>query len=227
MAEMRMKAPTAPESRWTIVAAGTLPEELVERAVDATTVLDEIMSVPDQAIPRWLLDQARCVAVIPNVKKKGIIFGGSSGSGLVSCRKEGQWSRPSFVSFDGGSSGLHLGAESTDFVLVFTDQEAADRLLGDKFTLGEDASVSAGPVGETAEASTDATPPTGIYAYSRRRSLLEGASVLGASLETDEDANGDVYGRDIGPQELLFNDSGNLPEELATFVRTLAAMAAG
>ena len=209
------------------MAAGTMPDKLAERAVDATTVIDEIISAPDQAIPSSLLDQAGCVAVIPNAKKVGLIFGARYGRGLVSCRTEGGWSRPSFVSISGGDFGFQIGAQSTDFVLIFADQAASDRLLGDKFTLGADASVSAGPVGKTAEAGTDATLQTEIYAYSRSRGLFAGVSLEGANLATDEDANEDVYGRDIGPQQLLFNDTGSLPEELARFLRTLAAMAAG
>ena len=215
---------TAPESRWTIVAAGALPDNLAECAADATTVLDEIVSTPDQAIPSSLMDEAHCVAVIPNVKKVGFIFGARYGRGLVSCRTEGGWSRPSFVSITGGDFGFQIGAQSTDFVLIFATQEAADRLLGDKFTLGADASVSAGPAERTAEAGTEATLPTEVYAYSRSRGLFAGASLEGASLVTDEDANEDVYGGDTGPQELLFNDSGRLPAELVTFLQTLAAL---
>jgi len=213
-----------PESRWTVVEAGTLPDKLVKRTVAATTVLDEIMSGPDQGIPSSLLDEAQCVAVIPSVKKVGFIFGARYGRGLVSCRTAGGWSRPSFVSITEGSFGFQIGARSSDFVLVFANQTAAARLLGDKFTLGADASVSAGPVGSTTETSADATPQTEIYAYSSSRGLFAGASLEGASLATDEDANEDVYGGDTGPQELLFNDRGRLPTELLTFVQALAAL---
>ena len=224
-AEVAAAETNAPESRWTIVAAGTLPDKLVERTVDATTVLDEIMGAPDEGIPSSLLDEAQCVAVIPNVKKVGFIFGARYGRGLVSCRTEGGWSRPSFVSITGGSFGFQIGAQSTDFVLIFATQTAADRLLGDKFTLGADASVSAGPSARTAEAGTDATLQTEIYAYSRSRGLFAGASLEGASLATDEDANKDVYGADTGPEELLLGRGGALPEELAVFMRILERFA--
>ena len=226
-AEVAAAESTAPESRWTVVAEGMVPDKLVERALDATSVLDEIMSAPDQGILSSLLDEAGCVAVIPNVKKVGFIFGARYGRGLVSCRTEGGWSRPSFVSITGGSFGFQIGAQSTDFVLVFANQEAADRLLGDKFTLGADASVSVGPVGRTAEAGTDATLRAEIYAYSRSRGLFAGVSLEGANLATDLEANEDAYGEPLGPEELLLNDSGRLPAALATFVQTLAAMAAG
>ncbi len=226
-AEVAAADNTALEGRWTVVAEGTVPDKLVERALDATSVLDEIMSAPDQGIQSSLLGQAGCVAVIPNVKKVGFIFGVRYGRGLVSCRTERGWSRPSFVSITGGSFGFQIGAQSTDFVLVFANRPAADRLLGDKFTLGADASVSAGPVGKTAEAGTDVTLRTEIYAYSRSRGLFAGVSLEGASLATDLEANEDAYGEPLGPEELLLNDSGRLPAELATFVQTLAALAAG
>ena len=217
----------APESRWTIVAEGTVPGKLVERALEATSVLGEIMSAPDQGIPSSLLARAVCVAVIPNVKKVGFIFGARYGRGLVSCRTEGGWSRPSFVSLTGGSFGFQIGAQSTDFILVFINPEAADRLLRNQFTLGADASVSAGPVGRTAEVGTDATLRTEIYAYSRSRGLFAGISLEGAKLGTDLEANENAYGEPLGPEELLFNDSGTLPAELATFVQALATMDAG
>ena len=173
-AEVSPSETNVPESRWTVVAEGTVPDKLVERALEATTVLGEIMSAPDQGIPGSLLARAGCVAVIPNVRKVGFIFGGRYGRGLVSCRTEGGWSRPSFVSLTGGSFGFQIGVQSTDLVLVFVNREAAERLLGNQFTLGADASVSAGPVGRTAEAGTDVTLRTEIYAYSRSRGAFAG-----------------------------------------------------
>ena len=226
-AEVSPPEANVPESRWTVVAEGTVPDKLVERALEATTVLGEIMSAPDQGIPGSLLARAGCVAVIPNVKKVGFIFGGRYGRGLVSCRTEGGWSRPSFVSLTGGSFGFQIGAQSTDLVLVFVNREAAKRLLGNQFTLGADASVSAGPVGRTAEVGTDVTLRTEIYSYSRSRGAFAGVSLEGAKLGTDLEANEDAYGEPLGPEDLLFNDSGRLPAELATFVQALAAMAAG
>jgi len=223
-AETSRSETNVPESGWTVVAEGTVPDKLAERALEAATVLDEIMSVPDQGIPSSLLARAECVAVIPNVRKVGLIFGSKYGRGLVSCRTAGGWSRPSFVSIGGGSFGV--GTQSTDVVLVFANQEAAARLLEDEFTLGADASVSAGPVGTT-EADTDATPATEIYSYSRGGDLFEGVALDDADLEADVEANESAYGEPLGPEELLFNDGGELPAELATFVQALAAMAAG
>ena len=205
--------------------AGQVPDKFAERSRDAAAVLEELMNTPDQSIPNSLLADAECVAVIPGVKKVGFGFGGRYGRGLVSCRTEGGWSRPSFVSLAGGSFGLQIGAQSTDFVLVFSNERAARRLLEHRFTIGGDASVSAGPVGRTAEAGTDVKLQTEIYSYSRSRGLFAGVSLEGASLASDENANEDVYGRGVGPEELLFGRSAELPAELAGFVRNLERVA--
>ncbi len=196
-------------------------EKLGERAADAAAVLDEIMGTPEATIPESLLEDSRCVAVIPRVVKVGFIFGGRHGRGLLSCRVSGGWSRPSYIAITGGSFGLQIGAQATDFVLVFANERAARALTTNKITLGGDASVSAGPVGRTAEAATDVTLRTEIYAYSRSRGLFAGLSLEGASLRVDEDANEVAYKRAIDADELLFNSSGPVPNEVAPFLRAL------
>ncbi len=213
------------QAGWTLTAEGDVPDKFAERARNAAVVLEEVMNTPEQSIPNSLLAEAQCVAVIPGVKKIGFGLGGRYGRGLVSCRSGGGWSRPSFVSLAGGSFGLQIGAQSTDFVLIFANERAAERLLERKFTMGGGASVSAGPVGRTAEVGTDVKLQTEIYSYSRSRGLFAGVSLEGASLATDENANEDVYGRGIGPEELLFGRGGALPAELAVFVRNLERFA--
>ena len=196
-------------------------EKLGERAVDAAAVLDEIMGTSEATIPESLLEDARCVAVIPRVVKVGFIFGGRHGRGLLSCRVSGGWSRPSYIAITGGSFGLQIGAQATDFVLVFTNERAARALTTNKITLGGDASVSAGPVGRTAEASTDVSFRTEIYSYSRSRGLFAGISLEGASLRVDEDANKAAYRGAIAAEDLLFDSGGDVPNEVAPFLRAL------
>lgn len=195
-------------------------DKYADRAEEAGIVLDEVMGTPEASIPEWLLNEAHCLAVIPNVVKVGFVFGGRHGRGLVSCRVNGKWSRPSFVRITGGSFGLQIGAQATDFILVFANRKAAERLTEDKFTLGGDASIAAGPVGRTASAGTDIKLQTEIYSYSRSRGLFAGISLEGASLGTDEDANWDVYGGRVEPEDLLFN-SGDIPQDVARFVEAL------
>jgi len=196
-------------------------EKLGERADDAAAVLDEIMSTPEATIPASLMGDARCIAVIPSVVKVGFIFGGRHGRGLLSCRLASGWSRPSYILITGGSFGLQIGAQATDFVLVFTNERAAKALVTRKITLGGDASVSAGPVGRTAEAATDATLRTEIYSYSRSRGLFAGLSLEGSSLGVDVEANQMVYGDDVEAGALLFDAGDAVPNEAASFLRSL------
>lgn len=196
-------------------------EKLAERAEDAAAVLDEVMGTPEAAIPEKLLEGARCVAVIPRVVKVGFIFGGRHGRGLLSCRVGDGWSRPSYIAITGGSFGLQIGAQATDFVLVFANERAAKALTSNKITLGGDASVSAGPVGRTAEAATDLTFRTEIYSYSRSRGLFAGLSLEGSSLRVDTAANEAVYDADIDADVLLFGAAGTVPSEVAPFLRAL------
>lgn len=195
--------------------------KLGERAEDAAAVLDEVMSTPEATIPASLMRDARCIAVIPRVVKVGLIFGGRHGRGLLSCRLASGWSRPSYVLITGGSFGLQIGAQATDFVLVFTNERAAKALSSRKITLGGDASVSAGPVGRTAEAATDVTLRTEIYSYSRSRGLFAGLSLEGSSLGIDVEANEAVYEEGVGAESLLFDTGGTVPNEATPFLQAL------
>jgi lipid-binding SYLF domain-containing protein len=212
------------------VSSGAVPsrvkDKYSERAEEAALVLDEVMATPESGIPEWLLEEAHCLAVIPHVVKVGFVFGGRHGRGLVSCRVDGGWSRPSFLSITGGSFGLQIGAQATDFILVFANRRAAERLTENKFTLGGDASVAAGPVGRTASAGTDVKLQTEIYSYSRSRGLFAGLSLEGSSLATDDNANSTVYGGDPEPEDLLFS-VGDIPSGVAPFIESLARNAPG
>jgi len=203
------------------VAGAQDTEKLGERSLDAAAVLDEIMDTPEATVPTALLRDSRCVAVIPRVVKVGFIFGGRHGRGLLSCRVGDGWSRPSYIAITGGSFGLQIGAQATDFILVFTNERAAKALTSRKITLGGDASVSAGPVGRTAEVATDATLRTEIYSYSRSRGLFAGLSLEGSSLRVDNEANEAVYEGETDADELLFGSAASVPNEVAPFLRAL------
>jgi len=196
-------------------------DKLGERALDAAAVLDEVMGTREASIPTSLLRDSRCVAVIPGVVKVGFIFGGRHGRGLLSCRVGAGWSRPSYIAITGGSFGLQIGAQATDFVLVFTNERAARALTTHKITLGGDASVSAGPVGRTTEAATDATFRTEIYSYSRSKGLFAGLSLEGSSLGIDDEANDAVYETAVNADSLLFQNGGVVPNEVVPFLRAL------
>jgi len=174
------------------------------RATEAAAVLDEIMRAPDQAIPSRMLQDAQAIAVIPNVVKAGFVFGGRAGKGLISVRTaDGTWSNPSFVKLTGGSVGFQAGVQSTDVVLVFRSRGGVDSIVNGKFTLGADAAVAAGPVGRTAQASTDGQLKAEIYSYSRARGLFAGVALDGAVIAIDHRANQAVYGRNSTPRAIF------------------------
>ncbi|HXG33886.1 MAG TPA: lipid-binding SYLF domain-containing protein [Bryobacteraceae bacterium] len=196
-----------PASLLLIVAAmGAYAQpEHVRRLEAAATVFEEIMSVPDKAIPQELLDKAHCVAVVPGLKKGAFIFGAKYGKGYFSCRKKSGvgWTGPATVRIEGGSFGLQIGGSETDVILLVMNERGAERLLSSKFTLGGDASVAAGPVGRTATAQTDAFMTAEILSWSRSRGVFAGISLQGATLRQDVSENRALYGRSLENKEII------------------------
>lgn len=186
-----------------------------QRARDAVTVLDEIMQAPDSTIPQRLLRDAHAIAVIPNVVKAGLVVGGRAGKGLIAVRSpDGTWSAPSFIKLGGASVGFQAGVQATDVVLVFRSQRGVDSIVNGKFTLGADAAVAAGPIGRTAQASTDGQLKAEIYSYSRSRGLFAGVALDGAVLAIDHRANQAVYGRNSTPRAIFEGRTASAPDAI-------------
>src|SRR6202789_3591799 len=154
-----------------LTAVASDREDDVNRTQKAAEVFKEIMNTPDKGIPTDLLESSKCIAIIPGDKKFAFIFGGSYGRGLVTCRTEHGWSAPMFLAIDGGSVGYQVGGSSTDLVMLFRNDHALQSLLSDKFKLGGDASVAAGPVGRHASADTDLKLSAEILSYSRAKGI--------------------------------------------------------
>jgi SH3 domain-containing YSC84-like protein 1 len=169
--------------------------DATRQAQRAADVFTEIMNVPDKAIPQGLLDKAEAIAVFPGVIKAGFIVGGRGGRGVISRRVKGGWSAPAFFNLGGGSIGLQIGAAKTDFVLLLMNEAALGGLLKDKFEIGGESSVAAGPVGRSASASTDAQLKAGILSYSRSKGLFAGLEIKGVVISADNDENVPVYGK--------------------------------
>lgn len=163
------------------------------RANNAARVFDEIMSVKDNRIPKELIDKAEAIAVFPSVIKAAFIIGGRGGQGLISRRIPGGWSAPAFYNLGGGSFGLQIGAQKTDYVMLIMNADGLKGLMEDKFELGGEASVAAGPVGREAAASTNLTLDAGILSYSRSKGLFAGVALKGAVINPDNDLNEVVY----------------------------------
>ena len=160
----------------TLTAIASDREDDLKRTDKAAQVFREIMNTPDHGIPHDLLKSAKCIAIIPGDVKFAFIFGGNYGRGLATCRTGHGWSAPMFVAIDGGSVGYQIGGSSTDIVMLFMNDHALHSLLSDKFKLGADASVAAGPVGRTAAAGTDIKLNAEILSYSRAKGLFAGVS---------------------------------------------------
>jgi lipid-binding SYLF domain-containing protein len=209
------------------IARSETPPEKAEgpggKLADATKVYRELITARDKAIPKQLLENAKCVAVLPGVIKAAIGFGGRHGSGVISCRTESGWSAPAFVTISGGSWGVQLGAQSSDIVLFFMNDRGARSLVdGSRVTLGGQASVAAGPFGRSAEASTNLDFKAEIYSYAKSKGLFAGLSLEGAELKPDKDDNRDYYGSDVTTTQLLFGGGpANVPAEAQTFRQAL------
>src|SRR5271169_4460722 len=178
-------------------------EDDVNRTQKAAQVFKEIMNTPDQGIPSGLLESAKCIAIIPGDKKFAFVFGGSYGRGLATCRTANGWSAPMFVAIDGGSVGYQIGGSSTDLVMLFMNDHALKSLLSDKFKLGADASVAAGPVGRNAAAGTDLKLNAEILSYSRSKGVFIGVSLNGAVVQADNSGDKAMYGDDVNRHEIL------------------------
>ena len=201
-----------------LILSGTAwgQEKQIERLQNAQEVFEAIMATPDKGIPEDLIARAACIGIIPSVKKFAIGFGGQHGAGYVLCRQNegtGSWGAPSGFSMSGGSFGLQLGASATDYVLLFMNRDGVRELLQDKFTLGADASVAAGPVGRNATAATNAQMAAKILGYSRSKGLFAGLALNGAVLRPSGDDNEDLYGKKVEPRYLLLE--GTIPPPAA------------
>lgn len=173
----------------------------VDRVNKSSVVMNEIMRIKDKSIPRDLLDKAKAIVVFPGAIKGAFIIGGQGGKGVAIRRIGKGWSAPAFLNMAGGSIGLQIGGSKTDYVLLVMNDKGLKNLLADKFEVGGEGSVAAGPVGRTAAASTNITMDAEILTYSRSKGLFAGVSLKGVVISNDEDLNKAIY--DKTPKQIL------------------------
>lgn len=176
------------------------PDKRLRHSAD---VLQEIMAAPDKGIPHDLFARARCVIVVPGLKKGAFVFGADYGRGYAVCRSGDSWGGPAAVRMGGGSFGAQLGLESTDVVMLVMNQKGMDRLAGDKFTVGADVSAAIGPVGRTVSADTDASLRAEILSWSRAKGAFAGVSLDGTTITPDHPEDRKLYGRDVNNGEIV------------------------
>ncbi len=210
-----------------LVLAGPVRAQTGEeaRVDDAATVFTEIMTAPDSGIPKAILDRTEAIAVFPGVIRAGFAVGGQWGRGVICVRDRSTntWSAPAFLTIAGGSFGAQIGAQSIDLILLIMDPTGVQRLLGNQFKIGGEASVAGGPVGRSAEAATDVQLRAKILSYSRSRGLFAGVAVDGSSLAADRDANERLYGERYTSREAVDKGSkrDNLPAPVVRLRKVL------
>lgn len=213
----------------TIATAAGAGERQDARLLTSTQVVSELMRMPEQNIPTWLLERAYAVAVIPSVIKVGLGIGGRRGKGVLAVRKDnGSWSNPIFVNLTGGSFGFQVGVQSTDVVLVFTSKQSIEGIVGGKVTLGADASVAAGPIGRQSSAATDIGLTAQVYSYSRASGLFAGVALDGSALTIDASSNESFYKKPgILASEIIRSDAPSAPAPADQFLAAIQQSATG
>jgi lipid-binding SYLF domain-containing protein len=188
--------------------------------------MKEIMDIPDN-IPQSVIDKADCVVILPSVLKAAFIVGASYGRGVMTCRSgpnmRGPWGAPCMMALEGGSFGIQLGGQATDFVLLLMSERSAGSILTSKVKIGGDASAAAGPVGRNASAETDVTFRAEILTYSRARGLFAGISLAGSTLRPDNGANQALYGKKIPAKDIALKGAVPPPPSAQALLQTLNA----
>jgi SH3 domain-containing YSC84-like protein 1 len=178
-------------------------QDSVDRLANAARTLNQIMATPDKGIPQEVIDNAKCIAVVPKMAKAAFVFGGKHGRGVATCRTATGWSAPAFISVGGGSWGLQIGAQSIDVVMTVMNDQGMQHMLSNKFQIGGDAAAVAGPVGRHASAGTDWKADSEILTYSRAKGLFAGISLTGAVVQQDDDSTMDIYRKQVSQRSIL------------------------
>jgi lipid-binding SYLF domain-containing protein len=206
------------------LSASSGRQNSIERLHLASDTLTAMIDSPDKGIPEEVLDNAKCIVVVPHLVKGGFVVGGEHGRGVASCRTPEGWSAPAFVSIGGGSWGLQIGVEGVDLVMVVMNDNGLQHMLSSKFKVGADASASAGPVGRHASAGTDWKMNSEILTYSRSKGVFAGISLDGAVVEQDKDSTRAIYGHDTSVRATLAGRV-HAPQSTHAFIRELARAA--
>jgi lipid-binding SYLF domain-containing protein len=195
-----------------------------QRLERADAVLKASLDAPDKGIPKDALEKAECVGVFPDVAKAALVVGGEGGAGVFSCRdKHGTMGAPAFFKIGGGSVGWQWGGQETDLVLLIMNDEGMSRLLQDRFTLGAEETATAGPVGRTVEAATDAQMHAQILSWSRSQGVFLGAALGGSVVTPDKKLNEAVYGKGVTARSILVDHSVKPTPEANAYLATLKA----
>lgn len=201
--------------------AGSAREDTVDRLQKSVDVIQAIMSTPDKGIPEEVLNNAKCILVVPDLIKGGFIVGGKHGRGVATCRTPEGWSAPAFVSVGGGSWGLQIGVEGVDLVMLVMNDQGFQHLLSSKFELTGEGSVAAGPVGRHASAGTDWKMNTELLTYSRSKGVFAGLTLEGAVVQQDDDSTRAIYGKHMKFRNIL-SGKVSTPKSAEAFMKAVS-----
>ncbi len=204
--------------------AASRAEDSIERLQLSSDTLQAMINAADKGIPEEVLNNAKCIVVVPHLVKGGFVIGGEHGRGVATCRTKEGWSAPAFVSIGGGSWGLQIGVEGVDLVMLIMNDHGLQHLLSSKFQVGADASASAGPIGRHASAGTDWKMDSEILTYSRSKGVFAGISLDGAVVQQDEDSTRAIYGSDPTFHALLSGDVP-APDSTLKFLKAISEAA--
>jgi SH3 domain-containing YSC84-like protein 1 len=204
--------------------AGEQKKDVTERLQMGTDVLSQMTTTPDKGIPEEVLDNAKCIAVVPHLVKGGFILGGKHGRGMATCRTADGWSAPAFISVGGGSAGLQIGVEGVDLIMLIMNEKGMQQLLSSKFEISGEGSAAAGPVGRHASAGTDWKLDTQMLTYSRSKGAFAGLTLEGAVVQQDSDSTISVYGRDATFKSVLLGNVST-PDIAKAFMKAVAEAA--
>ncbi len=188
--------------------------QAADRLTAASSVFSEIMNAGDKGIPRDLVEKAECAVIVPGLKKGAFVVGGQFGKGFITCRDEKArgWSAPAAIRVEGGSVGFQIGGSETDVIMLVMNRHGAERLMGDKFTLGAEGEVAAGPVGRDASAETDAKLSAEMLSWSRSRGVFAGVALKGSTMRPDREENEAMYGMPLGTRDVVNGNVHPTPE---------------
>jgi SH3 domain-containing YSC84-like protein 1 len=209
----------------TLAWAASAREDSIQRLKNSGEVLQEIIATPDKGIPEEVLNDAKCIAVVPHLIKGGFIIGGKHGRGVATCRTSTGWSAPAFISVGGGSWGLQIGAEGVDLVMLVMNDKGLQHLLSSKFQISGEGSAAAGPVGRHASAGTDWKLNTEMLTYSRSKGAFAGLTLEGAVVEQDDDSTKAIYGHKA-PFAAVLKGKVETPSAAAPFIEAVKAASA-
>ena len=204
--------------------AGSGAEDSIERLRLSSDTLQAMINTPDKGIPEEVLNNAKCIVVVPHLVKGGFVIGGEHGRGVATCRTKEGWSAPAFVSIGGGSWGLQIGVEGVDLVMLVMNDHGLQHLLSSKFQVGADASASAGPIGRHASAGTDWKMDSELLTYSRSKGVFAGISLNGAVIEQDKDSARAIYDSDPSFHDVLSGEV-RAPKSTLNFLKAISEAA--